>query len=297
VQYDRGSGRILVDVQTRDQIAVVDPRSHRVVRRVALPGCDHPHGLFVDAPRRVAFVARDGNARLLTLDLEQMRTIGDAGVGQTPDVLAFDRALRWLYVAAESGDVAVFAERGRRLEKLGQAMLADHAHTVAVDPRSHLVYFPLEWRRAFEAAVDERLQVRLTPGIDEVRMRREPAARRERDARATGRRIAVDERDLRQCIREPGRAAAADRVSDVAPVVRAVRCFPSQQLGKVTWSRSAFRLVSGQVGGVLVGATPPPTPQFQNVTRSRCGLVALASPAIMRKPGGNASTCRVVALR
>ena len=59
-------------------------------------------------------------------------------------MLAFDAGLRRLYVAAESGEVAVFAEHERRLEKLGQAMLADEAHTVAVDPRTHLVYFPLE---------------------------------------------------------------------------------------------------------------------------------------------------------
>ena len=62
VQYDPGSGRVLADVQSRNQVAVIDPRSNRVVRRVGLPGCDHPHGLNVDAPRRLAFVACDGNA-------------------------------------------------------------------------------------------------------------------------------------------------------------------------------------------------------------------------------------------
>ena len=146
VKYDSGSRRVLVDVQTRDDVAVIDPRSHRIVRRVALPGCDHPHGLYVDAPRRLAFVACDGNARLVTLDLRRgFRPAGPVqSVGTSPDVLAFDPRLRRLYVAAESGEVAVFAERARGLRKLGQAMLADEAHTVAVDPRTHLVYFPLE---------------------------------------------------------------------------------------------------------------------------------------------------------
>ncbi|HEY9456676.1 MAG TPA: hypothetical protein VIQ56_02125 [Gaiella sp.] len=146
VKYDSGSGRILVDVQTRDDVAVIDPRSLRVVRRVAVPGCDHPHGLYVDAPRRLAFVACDGNARLVTLELRRgVRPTGRVhAVGASPDVLAFDPRLRRLYVAAESGEVAVFAERARGLRKLGQAMLADEAHTVAVDPRTHLVYFPLE---------------------------------------------------------------------------------------------------------------------------------------------------------
>jgi len=144
VQYDAGSGRMLVDVQSRNELAVIDPRTNRVMRRIALPGCDHDHGLNVDASRRLAFVACDGNAKLLTLDLTRMKVTGTADVGDSPDVLAFDRALRRLYVAAESGEVAVFQEHGRQLRKLGQAKLAPNAHTVAVDPRTHLVYFPLE---------------------------------------------------------------------------------------------------------------------------------------------------------
>jgi hypothetical protein len=144
VQYDAGSGRILVDVQTRNEVALIDPHTDAVVRRLGLPGCNHDHGLLVDAPRRLAFVACDRNARLLTLDLRAMKVIGTAAVGQGPDVLALDSSLKRLYVAAESGDVAVFGETGRRLTKLGQAQLAPEAHTVAVDSRTHLVYFPLQ---------------------------------------------------------------------------------------------------------------------------------------------------------
>jgi DNA-binding beta-propeller fold protein YncE len=144
VQYDAGSGRILADVQTRGDIAIIDPRSDRIVRRLALDGCASPHGLLVDSSRRLAFIACDANARLLTLDLRSMRVTGNASVGDTPDVLAFDSSLHRLYVSAESGVVAVFAEHAHSLTKLGQAMLAPHAHTVAVDPRTHLVYFPLE---------------------------------------------------------------------------------------------------------------------------------------------------------
>lgn len=144
VQYDARSGRVLVDVQSRNDIAVIDPRTNRIIRRVSLPGCNHDHGLFVDASRRLAFVACDGNAKLLTLDLTRMKVTGSASVGDSPDVLAFDSSLRRLYVSAESGDVAVFAEHAHSLTKLGQAPLAPFAHTVAVDPRTHLVYFPLQ---------------------------------------------------------------------------------------------------------------------------------------------------------
>ena len=89
-------------------------------------------------------MACDGNARLLTLDLKRLRFTGSAGVGASPDVLSLDPGLHRLYVAAESGEVAIFAEGRHGLTKLGQANLAPEAHSVAVDPQSHLVYFPLQ---------------------------------------------------------------------------------------------------------------------------------------------------------
>ena len=144
VQYDSVSGNVLADVQSRNQVAVINPRTNRVIRRISVPDCDSPHGLLIDAPRRLAFVACDGNARLLTLDLKTMKFTGNFGVGGSPDVLAFDPGSKRLYISAESGVVAVAAERGRKLVKLGQAFLASNAHTVAVDPATHLVYFPLE---------------------------------------------------------------------------------------------------------------------------------------------------------
>ncbi len=144
VQYDPVSRHVLADVQTRNDLAVVSTRTNRVIRRVALPGCDHDHGLLVDAPRRLAFVACDGNARLLTLDLRSMKVTGNAGIGGSPDVLAFDTSLRRLYVSAEIGVIAVFDERGRGLKKLAQDFLAPEAHVVAVDSTTHLVYFPLQ---------------------------------------------------------------------------------------------------------------------------------------------------------
>jgi DNA-binding beta-propeller fold protein YncE len=92
----------------------------------------------------MAFVACDGNAKLLTLNLRTMRFTGTFDVGQSPDVLAFDPALRRLYVSAESGVVAVFKATKTSVKPLGTSFLSAEAHTVAVDPSTHLVYFPLE---------------------------------------------------------------------------------------------------------------------------------------------------------
>jgi len=143
VAYDPTGDRMLVAVQGRDDLAVIDPGRRAVTRRVPLPGCDHDHGLSLDVENRLAFVACDGNAALLTVDLGTWRVVDTDDVGETPDVLAYDQSAHRLYVAAESGTVTVLDLRERRLTATGSDHLADDAHVVAVDPRTHHSYYPV----------------------------------------------------------------------------------------------------------------------------------------------------------
>ena len=144
-QYDPISHKIFVDVQTLDEIAAIDPRTHKVVARYPLPqSCRDDHSLLIDAPARLAFVACDGNAKLLLVDMTDMHVLSAHDVGGDPDVLAFDPGLRRLYAASESGVVTVFTLEGKELRLLGGKFLAHEAHSVAVDPTTHLVYFPLQ---------------------------------------------------------------------------------------------------------------------------------------------------------
>ena len=147
VAYDPVHGRVLVDVQTRHEIAVVDPTQGgpgTIERRADLQACPNNHGLQVDATAGLAYVACVGNASLLVLDLASLSVLARFRVGADPDVMALDDGGRRLYVAAESGVVAMFAIEGRGLRKLGQQRLASKAHSVAVDPHTQRVVFPLE---------------------------------------------------------------------------------------------------------------------------------------------------------
>ncbi|MFI5228335.1 MAG: YncE family protein [Gemmatimonadales bacterium] len=141
--YDSVSHCILVAVQTRNQMVAIDPISERVVQRYDLPGSDHPHGFTIDEPDRLAFISCEGNAALIVLDLRTMKPIQQLEVPDDPDVLAWDPQWRRLYVSAESGALTAYYLDGSTLEPAGEVR-APHAHTVAVDPRTHRVYLPLE---------------------------------------------------------------------------------------------------------------------------------------------------------
>jgi len=142
--YDPGSGCILVAVQNVNQLAVIDPTADRLVARYDVGAdCQTPHGFLIDAPRRQAFVSCEDNATVLVVDLQTMTVTATYPVGEGPDVLAFDPGWRRLYVASESGVVSIFDVGERSLTPIA-AYEAPHAHSVAVDPDTHLVYLPLE---------------------------------------------------------------------------------------------------------------------------------------------------------
>jgi DNA-binding beta-propeller fold protein YncE len=141
--YDSGSGHILVAVHEKNEVVAIDPATMQIIGRYPMAGIQSPHGIALDQSGRLAFVAGEENHMLAVVDLNTMKVLATHPVGEDPDVLAFDPGLKKLYVSAESGNVFVFREDGKNLVHEGD-MSIPHAHTVCVDPNTHLVYFPLE---------------------------------------------------------------------------------------------------------------------------------------------------------
>jgi DNA-binding beta-propeller fold protein YncE len=142
-QYDSVSGRIWIAVQSRDELAAIDPVTDSIVERVPLPGIKHPHGFYLNAADRLAYVSGEGNATLGVLDLRARRVLHTYRLPDQPDVLAHDPVRGRLYVAAESGVISPFHILGDSLVPWKQYR-APHAHSVAVDPGTGLMYVPLE---------------------------------------------------------------------------------------------------------------------------------------------------------
>ena len=143
-QYDSVSDRIFVTVAGREELAEIDPNTDHITARYPLTGCKGSHGLLIDSQHRLAFAACEENSKLVVFDLEARKVTATFSVGADPDVLAFDDAYGRLYVSAESGVISIFDEDGRNLEKVAEGPFAPNAHTVAVDQRTHRVYFPLQ---------------------------------------------------------------------------------------------------------------------------------------------------------
>ena len=144
VRYDPVTGEVYVPVQSRNELGVIDPMTDRVVARYSLPGANHPHGLMLARDTAIAYIACDGNDRLLTVDLAAGKVLDRKPLGHDPDVMAIDPSAKRLYVAAESGNLSVFdIAVPTAPAPLGIVFVGKDAHSVAVDPITHRLYFPL----------------------------------------------------------------------------------------------------------------------------------------------------------
>ena len=101
------------------------------------------HGLAIVAQQHRAFIACEGNNRLLVLDMPTKRVIQSLEVGGQPDVLAYDPGRDLLYVAGEAGVVSMFRVSGTAVDKIGGGLVGPNAHVVGVDTETHRAYFPL----------------------------------------------------------------------------------------------------------------------------------------------------------
>jgi YVTN family beta-propeller protein len=143
-QYDSVSKHIFANVQTSKQLVEIDPATDKVIGQMDLPGAKGNHGLYIDPATHLAFIACEDNDKLIVVDLTSKRVVSTLDVAKGPDVLAFDRALGWLYVAGESGEVSVFHVQGQVVSLVATGVLGANAHVVAVDEATHRAYFPLK---------------------------------------------------------------------------------------------------------------------------------------------------------
>ena len=83
-----GHGKLYVNVEDRNDVAVIDTRARRLVAREPLPGCDGPTGIIYDpATRETVSACANGIAVVLS---DRGVKLAALPIGKRPDGAAFD---------------------------------------------------------------------------------------------------------------------------------------------------------------------------------------------------------------
>lgn len=145
-----GTGRVFVNVEDKNFIAVVDIAARKVIDAFPLNGCEAPTGLAFDAPTDLLISACDNNVAK-ALDAKSGREIATLKIGKGPDGVLLDAARRRAFIPAGDGTLSVLALRAHDdIALVGEIKTAVGAKTGAVDPATGNVYLPSAKRKSPE---------------------------------------------------------------------------------------------------------------------------------------------------
>jgi len=127
LSLDAGAHRLYVVSNTTNEVAVIDTRSNRVEKVLAVPGARGAIGVSHDPSNGRIYVAAQGSDNLTVLDGESGTVIADTPVGAGALNVVFEPSHRRVYVSSRAaGTVTVTDADGKIVANLGPAPLANH---------------------------------------------------------------------------------------------------------------------------------------------------------------------------
>jgi DNA-binding beta-propeller fold protein YncE len=137
-----GKGRFYVNVEDKNEIAVVDLHARKVITHYPLTGCTRPTGLAYVSGGRL--VAACGSGAVEIMDASSGRDIATFKIGGFPDAVLYDPVRHLALVpSALTGTLAVIALDGKDNNTIIDTVPTQlGARTGAVDPKTGRVWLP-----------------------------------------------------------------------------------------------------------------------------------------------------------
>jgi DNA-binding beta-propeller fold protein YncE len=166
-----GAGHVFVNIEDKNEVAVLDLASQKVTAVWPLTGCERPTGLALDARNGRSF-SGCGNAVMVVSDTRLGKSIATLPIGHGVDGVEFDVLLQNAYSANGEGTLTVVHE-GPDPQHFAVAETlptARGARTIALDAATHRLYLPTAQFGPTPAATTETPRPRppILPGTFEV---------------------------------------------------------------------------------------------------------------------------------
>ncbi|MDE2562432.1 MAG: YncE family protein [Sphingomonadales bacterium] len=140
-----GKGKIWVNLEEGNDIAVIDAKAMKLSGTIPLPGCDGPAPLAFDAANRVLF-SGCGNKVMAVTDADSGKVLTTVPIGGGPDGIAFDPGRKRILVANRDGAWTIVTQDAKDKYTVSETLPIDeYAKTVTVDTKTH---------RAFSSTAD-----------------------------------------------------------------------------------------------------------------------------------------------
>ncbi len=136
------AGHVYVNIEDKNEIVVLNPKTLEVEAHWALAGCDSPTGLAIDVKTRRLF-AGCGNQTLVVLSATDGRFVAKLAIGKGTDAVAFDPDTNLVFSSNGDGTLTIIHEDSANTYRVVQNLVTkEGARTMALDPKTHAIFLP-----------------------------------------------------------------------------------------------------------------------------------------------------------
>jgi DNA-binding beta-propeller fold protein YncE len=136
-----GQGKVYVNLEDKDQVAVVDTKAGKVVDKWSVAPGGAPVGLSIDRRGHHLFVGCRKPQKLIVINTEDGKVVADLPIGKGCDATALDTG----NILASCGDGTLNVARETspgKFEIVQNLKTRFRAKTMAVDGQTHTIYLP-----------------------------------------------------------------------------------------------------------------------------------------------------------
>jgi DNA-binding beta-propeller fold protein YncE len=136
-----GQGKAFINLEDKDQIAVVDTKTMKVVNKWPVSPGGSPVGMAIDAAHRRLFIGCRKPQKLIVMSADDGKVIADLPIGAGVDATAF--ANGEAFVSCGDGTLAVARETAPGKFEIVQTVATQRgARTMGLDPSTRTIYLP-----------------------------------------------------------------------------------------------------------------------------------------------------------
>src|SRR3954447_9427430 len=136
-----GRGKLYVNIEDKNEVAVIDTRTRKVLTRFPLGGCEGPTGIAYDPGSR-EIVSACGENGVAIVSAPDGRQIARVPIGKGADGAAVDVKRHVALIPAGRDGNLTIIRLGAKPAVVGQVATAVSARTIAIDPVTGRAYLP-----------------------------------------------------------------------------------------------------------------------------------------------------------
>jgi YVTN family beta-propeller protein len=137
-----GHGNVLINLEDKDAIAVVDVRARKLVKTWALPKGSSPSSMAYDKANGKLFVGCR-NKTLAVVDTRSGLVVQTLPIGAHVDATVYDSATGNIFSSCGEGIISIVHQDGpSAYSSAGTIKTLPGAHTLGLDPDTHELYVP-----------------------------------------------------------------------------------------------------------------------------------------------------------